>query len=231
MTNRRQFLSFAASTAAFVAAPSIVRAQTAAPPKFPQPALPYEYTALSPTIGAQTVELHFVRHHGVQYGNVNRLIVGRRYADMTSVAQILQQSSLVPADVAIFNNAGQAYNHDLYWSQFKPGGSKEPMGALKAKIDSDLGGLEKMKADLIALSTGIFGSGWGWLAQQPDGKLVLMATANGDNPITKNHVALLGVDVWEHAYYLDYQNRRADHVKAVIDNLVNWSVVGDRLKV
>jgi superoxide dismutase, Fe-Mn family len=231
MTSRRQFMSFAASTAAFIAAPSIVRAQTATPPKFPQPALPYEYTALSPTIGAQTVELHFVRHHGVQYGNVNRLIVGRRYEGMTSIAQILQQSSLVPADAAIFNNAGQAYNHDLYWSQFKPGGAKEPMGALKAKIDSDLGGLEKMKADLIALSTGIFGSGWGWLAQQPDGKLVLMATANGDNPITKNHVALLGIDVWEHAYYLDYQNRRADHVKAVIDNLVNWSVVGERLKV
>jgi superoxide dismutase, Fe-Mn family len=232
MTDRRRFLLGLAGGATALAMPSIVRAQTAAaPPKFPQPALPYEYTALSPTIGAQTVELHFVRHHGVQYGNVNRLIVGRRYEGMTSVAQILQQSSLVPADAAIFNNAGQAYNHDLYWSQFKPGGAKEPSGALKAKIDSDLGGFDKMKADLIALSTGIFGSGWGWVAQDPAGKLVLMATANGDNPITKNHIALLGVDVWEHAYYLDYQNRRADHVKAVLDTLVNWSVVGERLKV
>ena len=92
-----------------------------------------------------------MRHHGAQYANVNRLIVGRRYEGMTSVAQILQQSSLVPADIAIFNNAGQAYNHDLYWSQFKPGGVRrcEPLGALKAKIDSDLGGLDKMKADLV----------------------------------------------------------------------------------
>ncbi|MCA3589640.1 MAG: Fe-Mn family superoxide dismutase, partial [Methylocystis sp.] len=102
---------------------------------------------------------------------------------------------------------------------------------LKAKIDSDLGGVDKMKTDLNALSAGIFGSGWGWVAQDPSGKLVLMATANGDNPITKNHTPLLGIDVWEHAYYLDYQNRRADHVKAVLDNLVNWTVVGTRLKV
>jgi Fe-Mn family superoxide dismutase len=231
MNDRRSFLLGLAGGATLLAMPSIGRAQTAAaPPKFPQPPLPYDFNALSPTIGAQTVELHYVRHHGVQYGNVNRLIVGRRYEDMNSVAQILQQSSLVPADVAIFNNAGQAYNHDLYWAQFKPGGAKEPSGALKAKIDSDLGGVDKMKTDLIALSTGIFGSGWGWMAQDPSGKLVLMATANGDNPITKNHTPLLGIDVWEHAYYLDFQNRRADHVKAVLDNLVNWSVVGERLK-
>jgi superoxide dismutase, Fe-Mn family len=230
MTDRRRFLMGFAGGAAALSMPSIARAQSAAPPKFPQPALPYEYTALSPTIGAQTVELHFVRHHGAQYANVNRLIAGRRYADMNSITQVVQQSSLVPADAAIFNNAGQALNHDIYWSQFKPGGAKEPAGALKAKIDSDLGGLEKCKADLITLCNGVFGSGWGWIAQDAAGKLVLMPTANGDNPVTKNHTPILGIDVWEHAYYLDYQNRRGDHVKAVLDNLVNWSVVGERVK-
>lgn len=230
MSDRRRFLLGLAGGTAALAMPSIVRAQSAASPKFPQPALPYDYTALAPTIGAQTVELHFVRHHGVQYANVNRLIVGRRYEGMASVAQIVQQSSLVPADAAIFNNAGQALNHDIYWPQFTPGGAKEPAGALKAKIDSDLGGFDKMKTDLTALSTGIFGSGWGWIAQDPAGKLVLMATLNGDNPVTKNHTPILGIDVWEHAYYLDWQNRRADHVKAVLDSLVNWSVVGERVK-
>jgi superoxide dismutase, Fe-Mn family len=230
MSDRRNFLLGFAGGAAALAMPSIVRAQAAAPPKFPQPALPYDFTALSPTIGAQTVELHFSRHHAGQYATMNRLIVGRRYADMTSVAQIVQQASLVPADVAVFNNAGQALNHDLYWRQFIPGGAKEPSGALKAKIDSDLGGLDKCKADLITVCNGVFGSGWGWIAQAPDGKLVLMGTANGDNPVTKNHTPILGVDVWEHAYYLDYQNRRGDHVKAVLDTLVNWSVVGERVK-
>jgi Fe-Mn family superoxide dismutase len=230
MTDRRRFLLGLAGGAAALAAPSIARAQTAAPIKFPQPALPYEYTALSPTIGAQTVELHYVRHHGAQYANVNRLIVGRRYADMASITQVVQQSSLVPADAAIFNNAGQALNHDIYWRQFIPGGATEPSGALKAKIDSDLGGLAKCKADLIAVCNGVFGSGWGWIAQDPAGKLVLMGTANGDNPVTKNHTPILGVDVWEHAYYLDYQNRRGDHVKAVLDNLINWSVVAERLR-
>ncbi len=230
MSDRRRFLLGLAGAATTFAMPSVLRAQTAAPVKFPQPALPYAYTALSPTIGAQTVELHFVRHHGAQYANVNRLIAGRNYADMNSIMQVVQQSALVPADAAIFNNAGQALNHDIYWPQFTPGGAKEPSGTLKAKIDSDLGGFDKMKADLITICNGVFGSGWGWIAQAPDGKLVLMATANGDNPVTKNHTPILGIDVWEHAYYLDYQNRRGDHVKAVLDGLMNWSVVGARVK-
>jgi superoxide dismutase, Fe-Mn family len=229
MSDRRRFLLGLASGATALAMPNILSAQTAAPVKFPQPALPYEFTALAPTIGAQTVELHYGRHHAGQYATMNRLIAGRRYESMT-LPQIVQQASLVPADVAIFNNAGQAYNHDLYWSQFKPGGAKEPDGALKAKIDSDLGGLDKMKADLLAICNGVFGSGWGWVAQDAAGKLSLIGTANGDNPVTKNLTPLLGVDVWEHAYYLDYQNRRGDHVKAVLDTLVNWSVVGERLK-
>jgi superoxide dismutase, Fe-Mn family len=230
MTDRRRVLLGLAGGAVALAAPSIVRAQTAVVAKFPQPPLPYEYTALAPTIGAQTVELHYVRHHGAQYANVNRLITGRRYADMNSLVQVVQQSSLVPADAAIFNNAGQALNHDIYWSQFKPGGAREPSGTLKTKIDSDLGGFDKCKTDLIAVCNGVFGSGWGWIAQDAAGKLVLMGTANGDNPVTKNHTPILGIDVWEHAYYLDYQNRRGDHVKAVLDNLINWSVVGDRVK-
>lgn len=139
--------------------PSIGRAQSAHPPKFPQPPLPYDYTALSPTIGAQTVELHYVRRHGAQYANINRLIQNTRYADMNSTMRIVQQSSLGPADTPISNNAGRALNQDLYWTQFRPGSARAPEGALKAKIDSDLGGLDKCKADLIAVCNGVFGSG------------------------------------------------------------------------
>ena len=230
MTDRRRFLTGLGLGATALAMPSLVRAQAAAPAKFVQPPLPYENGALAPTIGAQTVELHYGKHHASYYANLNRLAAGRRYEEMKSLAQITQQASLVPADAAIFNNAGQAYNHELYWDQFKPGGPAAPEGKLKEKIDSDLGGLDKMKADLVTLSTGVFGSGWGWVAQDNAGKLVLMATAGGDSPVTKNATPLLGIDVWEHAYYLDYQNRRADHVKALLDSLVNWSVVGERLK-
>jgi superoxide dismutase, Fe-Mn family len=226
MTDRRRLLL---GMGAALAMPSIVRAQ-GAPPKFVQPPLPFDPGALAPTIGAQTVDLHYGKHHASYYANLNRLAAGRRYEEMKSLAQITQQASLVGADSAIFNNAGQAYNHELYWDQFKPGGPQGPEGRLKEKIDSDLGGLEKMKADLVTVSGGVFGSGWGWVAQDAGGKLVLMGLAGGDNPVTKNATPLLGIDVWEHAYYLDYQNRRTDHVKDVLDRLVNWSVVGERLR-
>jgi superoxide dismutase, Fe-Mn family len=228
MSSRRAFLLGSLGAGAFLAAPSVLRAQTPAP-KFPQPALPYADTALAPTIGQQTVQLHYGRHHAGQYATMNRLIAGKPYEGMT-LEKVVQESSKVSEDRAIFNNAGQALNHDIYWKQFTPGGPKEPSGSLKAKIDSDLGGFDKMKADLINVANGVFGSGWAWLAQSPEGKLVLMGTANGDNPVTRNHTPLMGVDVWEHAYYLDYQNRRGDHVKAVLDTLVNWSVVGQSLK-
>lgn len=228
MLQRRAFLSSLAAGAAALAAPHVARAQAAAE-KFKQPPLPFELEDLAPTIGKQTVELHYGKHHASYYANLNRIAQGRRYLDM-DLPTIVRQAALVPADIAFVNQAGQAYNHELYWDQFKRGGAAAPSGALLAKIDSDLGGLDKMKTDAVALSNTVFGSGWTWLVQQPDGKLALFNTSGGDNPVSTNRTPLLGVDVWEHAYYLDYQNRRTDHVKAVLDNLVNWDVVASRMK-
>jgi Fe-Mn family superoxide dismutase len=226
MTSRRTFLTFLAAGAAGLAAPSLVRAQAA---RFVQPPLGYDGAALSPVIGERTVELHYGRHHAGYYTALNRLVQGRMYESM-SLIDIVKRSTLIVEDQPILNQAGQAYNHELYWEQFKPGGANAPTGALLAKIDSDLGGLAKMKTDLQAASVGVFGSGWGWLVQNPDGKLAIVTTPGGNNPIGRNQTPLIGIDVWEHAYYLDYENRRADHVKAVLDYLVNWDVVASRMK-
>ncbi len=226
MLTRRFFLA-ALPAAAALAAPAIVRAQAAGP--FRQPPLPFDDTALQPVIGQQTVQLHYGRHHAGYYTALNRLTDKRRYADMP-LEQVVTQSALVADDRAIFNQAGQALNHELYWAQFVPGGAKAPSGKLLERIDRDLGGMEKMKTDLIAAAGGVFGSGWAWLAEQRDGKLVLAGTAGGDTPLTQLRTPLLGIDVWEHAYYLDFQNRRTDHVKAVLDEIVNWDVVSGRMK-
>ena len=132
-------------------------------------------------------------------------------------------------DRRIFNNAGQAWNHELYWQQFTPGGAKAPSGRLSQMINEVFGSVDAMKAKLKTDSTAVFGSGWGWLAQDGD-KLTIITTSGGDGPLTKNLTALIGIDVWEHAYYLDYENRRADHIQAVLDNIINWDVVASRLK-
>lgn len=231
ISRRRALTAFGCAVASF-AAPALARAQGTAggsPGKFVQPPLPYADTALAPTIGQQTVQLHYGKHHAGYYANLNRLAAGKVYNDLP-LLDVVKKASNTPEDQAILNQAGQAYNHELYWEQFKPGGAKAPSGALAAKIDSDLGGLAKAKEALIASGNGVFGSGWAWLVQNTDGKLAIVNTPGGNNPVGRGQIPLLGIDVWEHAYYLDYQNRRADHVKAVLDTLVNWDVVAERLK-
>ena len=225
---RRAFLSLLATGAASLAAPS-VRAQQPAAGPFAQPPLPFAEDALNPTIGVRTVQLHYGIHHRGYYANLNRLVEGKVYATM-SLADTVRRASLIPDDQPILNQAGQCWNHELYWEQLKPGGARAPGGNLLAKIDADLGGLDKLKTDLTAAAGTVFGSGWAWLVQNPDGKLGLTTTPGGNNPIGRNQTPLLGIDVWEHAYYLDYENRRADHVKAVLDNMVNWDVVASRLR-
>lgn len=227
--HRRALITAFGMGALSLAAPSLVQAQGTAPAKFIQPPLPFGDTALAPTIGQQTVQLHYGRHHAGYYVNLNRLAQGKVYNDL-SLIEVVKRSSVVAEDQAILNQAGQCYNHELYWEQFKPGGAKAPSGALAAKIDSDLEGLAKSKEALIAAGNSVFGSGWAWLVQNGDGKLAITATPGGNNPIGRNQTPLLGIDVWEHAYYLDFQNRRADHVKAVLDGLVNWDVVASRMK-
>jgi Fe-Mn family superoxide dismutase len=230
---RRAFVASAAATAT-LATPYLQFAQAqapapAAPPAgpFKQPPLPFHEAQLAPTIGTRTVQLHYGRHHASYYGNLNNLTKGTKYESM-KLPEIIVESNK-ETDRRIFNNAGQAYNHELYWEQLKPGGAKAPAGRLAQMITASFGNLDDMKKKLQGDATGVFGSGWGWLAQDGD-KLTVITAPGGDGPLTRNMVPLLGIDVWEHAYYLDYENRRGDHIKAVLDNIINWDVVASRLK-
>ena len=171
--------------------------------------------------------IHYSRHHASYYTNLNTLTKETKYATM-KLPEIIVESNK-ETDRRIFNNAGQAWNHELYWEQFKPGGVKAPSGRLAQMINDAFGSVDAMKIKLKADTTAVFGSGWGWLAQDGN-KLTVITTSGGDGPLTKNMTALIGLDVWEHAYYLDYENRRADHIQAVLDNIINWNVVASRLK-
>lgn len=225
MFTRRALLIGAGAglAASAVGLPHIARA--AAP--FPQPDLPFAEDALAPVISARTVNLHYGKHHAAYFKNLNELVAGKPYAEM-NLAEIVRASRDKAEDRKIFNNAGQAWNHVFYWEQFKPGGAKAPVGDLLAAIDRDLGGLDKMKADFTKAAGDVFGSGWAWLTL--DGSaLKIETTPGGDSPFAAGGTPLLGVDVWEHAYYLDYENRRTEHVKAVLDGIVNWDVVAARM--
>ena len=229
--NRRNFILTAAAAAA-IAKPAPVLAQAPAAPAAPQgpfkqPPLPFHESQLAPVIGARTVTLHYGKHHASYYTNLNTLTQNTPYASM-NVEQIVVAAK-DDSDRRIFNNAGQAWNHELYWTMLKPGGAKAPGGKLLEMINASFGPLDEMKKQMVASSGTLFGSGWTWLAQD-GGKLAILNTAGGDGPLTSDKTALLGMDVWEHAYYLDYENRRTEHVKAVLDNIINWDVVGSRLK-
>ena len=232
---RRTFVASAAA-AATVATPSIRTAQAQAPAAkapepppgpFKQPPLPFQEAQLAPAIGTRTVQLHYGRHHASYYNNLNNFTKGTKYETMT-IEQIVVEGAK-DSDRRFLNNAGQCWNHELYWNQFKRGGTKAPGGRLAQLINESFGSFDAMKQKLQGDSTGVFGSGWGWLVQD-GGKLAVMTTFGGDGPLTTGKNALIGIDVWEHAYYLDYENRRGDHIKAVLDNIVNWDVVASRLK-
>ena len=230
--NRRNLLRLAAGAGAGLAMPAVlssrsVFAQDGAGP-FIQPPLPYAEEALAPTISARTVGLHYGRHHAGYYRTLNRLVAGTTL-EASTLEEVVIGTAGDTDRRAVFNNAGQAWNHVVYWEQFRPGGPAAPTSALAAAIEARFGGLEAMKEALTTTSTGVFGSGWGWLVADDDGTLDLMGTANGDNPMAHGRIALIGIDVWEHAYYLDYENRRAEHVRAVLDTLINWDVVAERL--
>ncbi len=229
--SRRAFVATAAAT---LASPSIITAQAQAPTPpappagpFKQPPLPFHEAQLAPTIGTRTVQLHYGRHHASYYGNLNNITKDTKYATM-NIEQVVVEGAK-DTDRRFLNNAGQAWNHELYWQMLKPGGAKAPGGALLAKINEAFGNLDNMKQRMVATSATVFGSGWVWIAQD-GGKIELMTTGGGDGPLTTGKNALIGIDVWEHAYYLDYENRRTDHVKAVLDNLINWDYVASRLK-
>ncbi len=188
---------------------------------FKLPELPYAYDALQPYMSKETLEFHHDKHHNTYVETANKLIEGSGL-EGKSLEEVVKQSH--GKNQALFNNASQHYNHLHFWSWMKPNGGGSIPGALETKIKEDLGGVDKFKEDFIEAGKGQFGSGWAWLALK-GGKLEVMKTPNGENPLVHGGVPLLGVDVWEHSYYIDYRNKRPDYLKAFIENLVNWEYV------
>ena len=184
------------------------------------PPLPYAENALEPIITAKTMSFHYGKHHKTYVDNLNKLIEGTEYADL-SLEKIITSTAGKPEKTAIFNNAAQTWNHTFYWQCLAPKGGGEPPAALKTKIEAAFGSVDACKKELSSTAVSQFGSGWAWLVLDGD-KLKVVKTANAENPMIKGLKPVLVIDVWEHAYYLDYQNRRADYVNAVLDKLINW---------
>ena len=188
---------------------------------YTQPKLPYAPDALAPAISQETVEYHYGKHEKAYIENLNRLIKGTEYEDM-ELEDIIRSS-----EGPLFNNASQAWNHIFYFFSFSPDGGGEPEGELRKAIDCQFGSFEKFKTDFVQAGAGIFGSGWVWLSKDEEGKLFIIQKQNAGNPLTDGLTPLMVFDVWEHAYYLDYQNRRADALN-MLWSIVDWDVVSSR---
>ncbi len=195
---------------------------------FELPPLPYANDALEPDYSATTISFHYGKHHKAYVDNLNKLVAGTDL-EGKSLEELIKLSAGDAAKTGIFNNAAQVWNHTFFWNCMKPGGGGKPTGDLAEKIDVAFGGYDKFAEQFKANAVGRFGSGWGWLVLDGD-ELKIVNTINADTPMTKGQVALLTIDVWEHAYYIDYQNRRPDFVQAFLDRLVNWEFVAENLK-
>jgi len=187
------------------------------------PDLPYGKDALAPYIGAATLEFHHGKHHRAYVDNANKLLAGTALENATP-EEIIRKTAADPAQTAVFNNVAQAWNHAFYWLGIKPKGGGQPTGVIAGKIVAAWGSYEKFIEEFKNAGVTQFGSGWAWLVLDGEA-LKILKTANADNPLTKGMKPLLTVDVWEHAYYLDYQNRRPDYLATFIDNLINWDFV------
>jgi Fe-Mn family superoxide dismutase len=194
------------------------------PMSFTLPDLPYSYDALTPHMSRETLEYHHDKHHLAYVNNGNNLLKGTEW-EGKSVEEVVIGS--FGKNAGLFNNAGQHYNHIHFWKWMKPGGGGDKIpGKLEKQIISDLGSVAKMKEDFIQAGVTQFGSGWCWLAVK-DGRIIVMKTPNGENPLVHGAKPILGCDVWEHSYYIDYRNRRPDYLKAFMDHLVNWDYVAE----
>jgi Fe-Mn family superoxide dismutase len=195
---------------------------------FDLPSLPYPKDALEPHTSMRTLEFHHDKHHQAYVTTLNSLVKGTPMADMP-LEEIIRSSAKDEAKAAIFNNAAQVWNHTFFWNCMKPRGGGQPAGEVAQAIEKSFGGLDKFKEQFKAACVGQFGSGWGWLVRD-GGALKITKTPNAVNPLSQGQTALLTCDVWEHAYYLDYQNRRPDFVQTFLDHLVNWDHVARLLK-
>jgi len=187
------------------------------------PVLPYEKNALAPYISQQTIEYHYGKHHNAYVINTNKLIEGTDLSNQ-DLETIIKKTSKDASKTSIFNNAAQVWNHSFYWACMKPGGGGPPSGTIAERIASDFGSYEKFAEQFKDAGMTQFGSGWAWLILR-DNHLELMKTSNADTPLAHGLKPLLTVDVWEHAYYLDYQNRRADYLGSFLEHLINWEFV------
>ena len=224
--SRRDFLAASAGTA-FVAAAGGFSGTAQAVSPFVLPPLPFAENALDPVISAKTIGFHYGKHHKAYVDNLNKLAAGTEYADMP-LEKIITSTAGLADKAGIFNNAAQVWNHTFYWQGLRPQGGGEPPAALKQKIETAFGSMEACRKELANAAMTQFGSGWAWLVL--DGSaLKVVKTGNADMPLTKGLKPLLTIDVWEHAYYLDYQNRRADYVDALLTKLVNWDFAAQNL--
>jgi Fe-Mn family superoxide dismutase len=196
---------------------------------FKLPELGYAFDALEPYIDAKTMEIHHGKHHAAYTNNLNAALEKHPDLHGREAEDLIRNLLAVPEDIrtAVRNNGGGFINHNLFWDIMKPGGSNKPVGALAKEIDGAFGSYDGFKEAVAKAATGRFGSGWAWLVLDSDGKLQVTSTPNQDNPISDGQHPILGLDVWEHAYYLKYQNRRPDYVAAWW-NVVNWDAVGQR---
>ena len=191
------------------------------------PPLPYAENALDPVISARTVGIHYGKHHKTYVNNLNNMIADTELADL-SLQEIITKTAGQASKAGIFNNSAQIWNHTFYWNSLSQKGGGEPPLVLKQKIESSFGDLDSCKKELAAAAMTQFGSGWAWLVMNGD-KLEVAKTANAESPLSMGVKPLLVIDVWEHAYYLDYENRRIEYVNAVIEKLINWGFAEDNL--
>ncbi|PKL17301.1 MAG: superoxide dismutase [Fe] [Spirochaetae bacterium HGW-Spirochaetae-5] len=192
------------------------------------PELPYPKDALEPVISAKTLEFHHDKHHKTYVDNTLKFIAGTDL-EKDTLEEIIKKTAKDQSKVSIFNNAAQVFNHSFYWECMKKNGGGKPAGAIAEKINASFGSYEKFVEEFKNAGIGQFGSGWVWLATDGS-KLQIIKTSNADTPLTTGLKPLLVADVWEHAYYLDYQNRRADYLTAFVDKLINWDFVNSNLK-
>jgi Fe-Mn family superoxide dismutase len=231
--SRRKFLESTAvgGTAVMLAAlqsKALAQENGSSAEPFTLPELPYDYSALEPYIDARTMEIHHTKHHAAYINNLNTAIEGTSLANET-IEQIVANLADVPEIIrtTVRNNGGGHANHDLFWKIMAPEAGGEPTGALASAINNDLGGFADFKEKFSDAAMKRFGSGWAWLSVKKDKKLVVESTPNQDSPLTNGHTPILGIDVWEHAYYLHYQNRRGDYVSEFF-NVINWPEVERR---
>jgi Fe-Mn family superoxide dismutase len=194
---------------------------------FELPSLPYASDALAPYMSSETLDFHHGKHHQTYVTNLNNLVKDSDMQD-ASLEDIVIKSSKDASMAGIFNNAGQHWNHILFWQCMKPNGGGAMPSELENRISSDFGSVDQFKEAFVQAGTTQFGSGWAWLAIN-NGKLVVTKSANASNPLVEGMKPILGCDVWEHSYYIDYRNKRPDYLKAFLDNLVNWEFVSSQL--